>query len=176
MTDSDDAQGHKEQPQPSAATTPGHSPTLVMMDSVIALGAEKLLGLAAVFLIFVGFFAPLATAQTGGFFSSGSSISYSLSQAGIPGLLTLAIGLALALLPFDKGRLSFANRDLIAYGVASGFFGVFAILWLVSLSLPAMIASFGGLSGGFYALMLGFALNVFATATRLRTAIHTARP
>lgn len=168
MNEPDDTHTHADRESAGANSTQQHSPTLVMMDSVMALGTEKLLGIAAAILIFIGFFAPLATAQAGGFFSSGGSISYSLSEAGLPGFLTILIGLGLALLPFDKGRYNFANRDLIAYGVSSAFLGVFATLWLVSVSLPAMISSFGGLSGGFYALLLGFGLNVFATARRLR--------
>ncbi|MDH2909713.1 MAG: hypothetical protein PXZ07_06320 [Candidatus Eremiobacteraeota bacterium] len=176
MTDNDDTSTHSELPEPGLAGAAPHSPTLAMMDSVIVLGAEKLIGLGAAALIFIGFFAPLVTAQAGGFLSSDGSVSYSLSQAGFPGVLTLTLGLVLALLPFDKGRIEFANRDMITYGVSCGIFGTIAILWLASVSVPAVISSFGGLSVGFYALMAGFALNAYATAKTFKKRELALRP
>ncbi|MHB8212281.1 MAG: hypothetical protein ACYDGW_01345 [Vulcanimicrobiaceae bacterium] len=102
------------------------------------------------------------------FFSGVSSVSFSLSQAGFPGVITLVLGLALALLPFYRERIAFANRELIVYGIACALFGTLAALWLASLSLPVFVSAIGGLSLGFYALIVGFAFNVFATAKSLK--------
>lgn len=177
MTDIDDEVPRSpERESAGSASTPQHSPTVAMMDSVIALGAEKLIGIGAAALIAIGYFAPLVTAQTGGFFSSSTTVSYALSQAGFPGLLALALGLALALLPFNAARFTFANRDLITYGVSCALFGTLALLWLGSLSLPMIISSVGSLSIGFYALIAGFALNVFATAKRLKESMQKKIP
>ncbi len=157
----------------ASAQSPGQqmphqtSPTVEMMDSIIGLGAEKLMGLATTLLMIIGYFAPLVTAQ--GLFSSGSSVSYSLSQAGLSGLITLAMGIVLALLPFEKTRINIKSRETIAYGLSCAFFGTLAILWLASLSLPVIITSVGGFSMGFYSLMVAFALNVFATAKKLNS-------
>lgn len=176
MNDSEQSQAHDDVRSTNASATGAPSPTIAMMDSVVALGPEKLTGLAGMLLILIGYFAPLATAQTGGFFSSGGTISYSLDQAGFSGLLILVLGVALALLPFYKERLTFANRDLIAYGISCGVFGTFAVLWLASLSLPAIVSSLGGLSGGFYALVIGFGFTVYATAKVLKSDARRSNP
>ncbi len=176
MSDTDNSQEQDPVRSTNAQTTSRQTPTLDMIDSIVTLGPEKLTGIAGALLLVIGYFAPLVTAQTGGLFSSGGTISYSLVQAGFPGILILALGLALALLPFYKEHVTFANRDLIAYGVSCALLGTFVVLWLVSLSLPAILSSIGGLSGGFYALMFGFAFTVFATVKVLKNAAPRANP
>uniref|UniRef100_E6Q4I3 Uncharacterized protein n=1 Tax=mine drainage metagenome TaxID=410659 RepID=E6Q4I3_9ZZZZ len=169
MAENDDVTT-EAQTQSSGSQMPQQkSPTVEMMDSIISLGSEKLIGVAASVLIVIGYFAPLVMAQ--GLFSAGNSVSYSLSQAGLSGAVTLALGIALALLPFEKTRINIKHRETVAYGVSCALFGTLAILWLASLSLPVIIASMGGLSIGFYSLMCGFALNVFATAKALNNRI-----
>lgn len=176
MSDTDNSQANDNVQPTSATTTSRQTPTLDMIDSIVTLGPEKLTGIAGALLLVIGYFAPLVTAQTGGLFSADSSVSYQLVQTGLPGILILALGLALALLPFYKEHVTFANRDIIAYGVSCGFLGTFVVLWLVSLSLPVVISSVGGLSGGFYALMFGFAFTVYATVKMLKNAAPRANP
>lgn len=144
------------QPSPQRAT---------QLESFIALGPEKLTGIAAAILVVIGFFAPDATAQTGGIFGGTSEISFNLTQAGFAGVLVLLIGVGLGLSPI---YLKTQKRpDVLAFGLSCAIFGALFIAWLAALSLPAFISAVGHLAVGFYALLVGYALNVYMTAKRV---------
>lgn len=139
----------------------------VVMDGVRgfqSLHRHKQLGAIAAVLALVGFFSPLASAQTGGFFGPSSEVSYRLTQAGFTGfmLMALAIGLGMAAFYLPANR----RNDVIYYGVAAALFGTFFSIWFVSLSLPAMISAIGHLGLGFYAMLVSFALSTWIGAMR----------
>lgn len=129
-----------------------------------SLHRHKQLGSVAAVLAVVGFFAPLASAQTGGFFGPSSEVSYRLTQAGFTGFLLAVIAVALGIATFYLP--SNRRNDVIYYGVAAALFGTFFSIWFVSLSLPAMISAVGHLGLGFYAMLVSFALSTWVAAMR----------
>ncbi len=151
------------------SSTPPSAAPVTQIDSLIALGPEKLTGIAAAMLVVIGFFAPDAAAQTGGIFGGTSEISFNLTQAGFAGVLVLLIGVGLGLSPFYLKPQKRSN--VLAFGLSCAIFGTLAIAWLASLSLPAMISAVGHLGEGFYALLVGYGLNVYMMAKRVLTTI-----
>ena len=129
-----------------------------------ALGREKQLGLGAIAFALVGFFLPLATAQTGGYFGASSEVSYGLEQAGFSGVLLLAAALALGAIPFYLA--SNKRNNVVAYGLAAALFGTFLSVWFISFSLPAMISAIGHLAIGFFCMLLSFGISTYIGGSR----------
>lgn len=140
------------------------SPTSDVIQKIQELGLEKQIGLGSIILAILGFFTPLATAQTGGFFGASSEVSYGLSQAGFSGVvvvaLALALGAAVFYLPLSR------RNNVVYYGVAAACLGTVLSLWLISLSLPTIISAVGHLAPGFYFLTVSFGLSTYVSAIR----------
>lgn len=143
----------------------GSAPTTAeLANKILALGREKQLGIVAAILGLIGFFAPLASAQTGGFFGPSGEVSYSLSQAGLTGVVVLLLALALGAAPF---LLPASRRnDVIYYGASAAGLGTLLSVWFVSLSLPMVISAIGHLSLAFYALLVSFGISAYLSASR----------
>lgn len=135
-----------------------------LADKILALGRDKQLGIVAAVLGTFGFLGPLASAQTGGFFGASAEVSYSLSQAGLTGVLALALSVAFGTAPFYLRRSR--RNDILYYGAAAGCFGAVLCVWLVSLSLPIAIAAVGHLAPAFYALFASFAISAYLSGIR----------
>lgn len=148
--------------RPAPATTTATQPA---GNSTLAPGAEKAIGVIAAVLVTIGFFAPDAQAQSSSFFGGATEISFNLTQAGFAGIFILLIGIALGLAPFYLQRRK--RSDVMAFGLSCGIFGTLAIAWFAALSLPAMISTIGHLAFGFYALLVGYFLNVYVMSKRV---------
>ncbi len=153
-------------------TTPDKSSE--MLATFKALGLEKQLGILAALLGVVAFFAPMVSVETGGFFGSGGSISFALTQAGFSGFLVLVLSVALGIAPFFLPKEP--RFELAYFGLSSAAAGTVLVVLFVSLSLPAMVSAVGHLSLAFYALLASFGIATYISAMRCYRAMQHDAP
>lgn len=84
-----------------------------------------------------------------------SSYSMNVLQIGFWGFVLLLISAALGASPFVFPATK--NLSLVQYGLSTAFFGLFLIMWILGSSLSSAIGGGGGLSVGFYLLLVGYA-------------------
>ena len=135
-----------------------------VIDQFLSLAREKQFGAGAMALALLGFVLPIASTHTPSFFGPAREYSFGLMQAGLGGVVLLAAAIALGLSPFYLRESP--RNNVIAFGVAAGFFGTLFSLWFMTLLLPAMLSAFASLSIGFYAMLASFGLSTYLTVVR----------